>query len=116
MNNKKQLIRLICSSDHGDLLKMIDDGDTQFGHDEADINLVSYALVNARHRAKQYIQVTSDDRYVFVLLVFFFWKHKITSQITMTRFDGKCIDINLTVLGPWGTMTATSANAHCNWV
>ena len=78
---------------------MIDEGDTQFGHEEADINLVSYALLNASDRAKQYIQVTSDDRDVFVLLVLFCWKHKITSQITMKRFDGKCIVINLTALG-----------------
>lgn len=77
---------------------MIGEGDTQFGHEEADINLVSYTLFNARDKGKRYIQVTSDDTDVFVLLVFFCWKHQITSQITMKRFDGKCIDINLTAL------------------
>ena len=54
-------------------MEMIGDEECMFGHEEADVNMVSYALMMSREHGCRQIQIVSDDTDVFVLLVHFYW-------------------------------------------
>ena len=72
-----------------------------FGHDEADITMISYVLVAATS-AKGVIRVLSDDTDVFVLLVYWVYQADLQCKVQMERWDGTVLDINGTCadLGP----------------
>ena len=55
-------------------MEMIGDDECLFGPAEADVNMVSYALMMSREHGCWQIQIVSDDTDVFVLLVHFYWK------------------------------------------
>ena len=60
--NKKQFIRLLCLQDRGTRLHMIDEDQCKFGHEEADVNLIAYALhISDKCSCPTHIQVVSDD-------------------------------------------------------
>ena len=97
-NNKKQLIGLLCSAHNDDdvNVKVIGQEDEEFGHEEADINIISYTLRLATEESREHIQVLSEDTDVFVLLVYFCWKCHLSQEVTMRKFDGTVIDITAT--------------------
>ena len=55
-------------------MEMIGDHECMFGHEEADVNVVSYALMMSREHGCRQIQIVGDDTDVFVLLVHFYRK------------------------------------------
>ena len=81
---------------------MIGGDECLFGHEEADVNMVSYALGHpatpSRGHGCLQIQIVGDDADVFVLLVHFYWKLRPLAEITIKRFDGKTIDINASAM------------------
>ena len=94
--NKKQLIRVICSINHGfPHLVLIGEEQCLFKHEEADVNIISYLLF--LKESKSHIQVIADDTDIFMLLVYYVWKHKVKTQISMRLHDRRVIDINKTV-------------------
>ena len=93
--NKDQLIKLLCDTNHGcPTLHIIGKEQSMFNHEEADVNIVSYLL--SLHEEKRHIQVVADDTDIFVLLVFYVWKHKVATQISMKKHDGSIISISAT--------------------
>ena len=96
VKNKIQLIQHLCQGNQDPSVEMIADDECMFGHEEADVNMVSYVL--KREHGCRHIQIVSDDTDVIVLLVHFYWKLRPLAAITMKRFDGKTIDINATAM------------------
>ncbi len=47
---------------------------------------------------RKHVQVFADDTDIFVLLLFFVWFYKPTTQISMKQYSGKVIDITASVL------------------
>ena len=93
--DKDQLMKLLCDTNHGcPTLHLIGKEQSMFNHEEAGANIVSYLL--SLHEEKRHIQVGADDTDIFVLLVFFAWKHKVATQISMKKHDGSIISINAT--------------------
>ena len=94
--NKRQLIKTVCDTPHGNpLLHLVGDDQCLFDHEEADVNIISYMLHLQAN--KSHIQIKADDTDIFLLLIYYVWKHDITTQISMKKKDGKIIDINATV-------------------
>lgn len=92
-SNKRQLIELLCSMDYPNHIHLIGENNCLFGHEEADVLLISYTLEMVK-TGKSDIQIISDDTDVFILLLFFFWKHKLSCNISMQKFNGEVININ----------------------
>ena len=72
-----------------------------FAHDEADITMISYLLMAAKS-GMEVVRILSDDTDVFVLLVYWVYRHQIQATVQMERWDGTVWDINKTCdqLGP----------------
>ena len=98
VKNKTQLIQHLCQGNQEPSVDMIGDDECMFGHEEADVNMVSYALMMSREHFCRQIQIVSDDTDVFVLLVHLYWKLRPLAAIKMKRFNGKTIDINATAM------------------
>ena len=98
VKNKTQLIQHLCQGNQESSVEMIADDECMFGHEEADVNMVSYALMMSRVHGCRQIQIVSDDTGVLVLLLHFYWKLRLLAAITMKRFNGKTIDINATAV------------------
>lgn len=94
-NNKRQLIKLQCSSNYNknSLIHLIGENNCKFEHEEADVMMISYVLRMIETK-KQNIHIVSDDTDVFVLLLHYYWIYKPTTKITMQKFDGQLKDIN----------------------
>ena len=73
---------------------MLGDVDKIFDHEKTDVSLVSYANKFAKEGKKE-IQILADDTDVFVLLMHWFHKHRPNSHVTLRKFDGQIIDINV---------------------
>ena len=99
--NKLRLYNLLSTFTFGDDVTVESPRDCQFRHDEADISIISF-LLQATNSGLQVIRILSDDTDVFVLLVYWVYKHSITSHVQMERWDGQIWDINATCkeLGP----------------
>ena len=80
------------------VFEMISDDECMFGHEEADLNMDSYALTMSREHGCRQIQIVSDNTDVFVLPVHLHWKRRPLAAITLKLFDGKTIDINATAM------------------
>ena len=52
----------------------LDEKQCLFKHEEADVNIISYLLF--LKESKSHIQVIADDTDIFMLLVYYVWKHK----------------------------------------
>ena len=74
----------------------IDDGGV-FGHDEADITIISYML-QAADDGRHVVRVVSDDTDIFVLLVYWTWRCDLHDRLAvqMEKWDGVVIDVNAT--------------------
>ncbi len=96
--NKRRLASVLCTFSLEDTVTMETHDDGAFGHDEADVTMISYVLQAANH-GRCVIRVLSDNTDVFVLLV-----HRVSLQckVQMERWDGMVLDINATCsyLGP----------------
>ncbi len=66
-----------------------------FGHDEADITMISYVL-EAAYDGKGVISVLSEDTDVFVLLVNWVYREELQCKVQMERWDTTVQDINAT--------------------
>ena len=66
-----------------------------FGHDEADITMISYLLQECDFN-RQVIRILSDDTDVFVLLLYWVYRKSIQVEVQMERWDGSVWDINAT--------------------
>lgn len=81
-NNKRQLIKLLCSSNYNknSLIHLIGENNCEFEHEEADVMMISYVLRMIEIK-KQNIHIVSDDTDVFVLLLHYYWIYKPTAKI-----------------------------------
>ena len=68
VKNKTQLIQHLCQGNQEPSVDMIGDDECMFGHEEADVNMVSYALMMSREHGCRQIQIVSEDTDVFVML------------------------------------------------
>ena len=98
VRNKAQLIQLLSNCTSESNVRLIGEANCTFGHEEADVNTISYALLMIKEHGKKYVQIVSDDTNVFVLLLFFYWKLRLSARISMKKFTGSIIDINATAL------------------
>ena len=76
--------------------------------------MVSYANKFAKK-----IQILADNTAVFVLLIYWFHKHRPNSHVTLRKFDGQIIDINVSseMLGdPCANLLAMHALTGCDSV
>ena len=92
--NKQQLAHLLCMCHVPLSVHMLGDVDNIFDIEEADVSMVSYANKFAKEGKKE-MQILSDDTDVFVLLMHWFHKHRPNSHVTLRKFDGQIIDINV---------------------
>ena len=77
---------------------MIGEEKNLFGHEEADVSIISYLyfLLQCDSGDLNHIQVRCDDTDILLLLVYFYWNLKPGIQITMKKFNSSAIDINAT--------------------
>jgi hypothetical protein len=94
-SNKKRLVSVLGSFGFGENVTVETNEDAAFGHDEADVTMISYVLV-AASCGTEVIRVLSDDTDVFDLLVFWVFRRKLECKIQMERWDGTVLDINAT--------------------
>ena len=114
--NKQQLAHLLCMCHVPPSVHMLGDVDNIFDHEEADVSTVSYANKFAKE-CKNEIQILADDTDVFVLLMHWFHKHHPNSHVTLRKFDGQIIDINVSseMLGdPCADLLAMHALTGCD--
>lgn len=119
-SNKREIINLICSCEHPEYMALLGDHNNEFGHEEADVSIISYVklLLERGHRN---ILVLCDDTDVFVLLVYFYWKWQVSDLVlTMKRLsDGKSISIGATSVklgDKCGQLLALHALSGCDTV
>ena len=90
MNHKKQLIKVLWSTDHGfPQLVLIGEEQCLFKHVEADVNIIRYLLLLQDN--KSHIQITAK---IQTFSSFYFIIPKV---ISMRWHDGRVININETV-------------------
>lgn len=100
-HNKLQLSKVLSTYNFGEDVTVESHSDGIFAHDEADITMISYLLMAAKS-GTEVVRVLSDDTDVFVLLVYWVYRHQIQATVQMERWDGTVWDINKTCdqLGP----------------
>ena len=100
-HNKLQLSNIISTYNFGKGVTVESRSDGVFAHDEADITMISYLLM-AAESGTRVIRILSDDTDVFVLLVYWVYRHDIQATVQMEKWDGTILDINATCdeLGP----------------
>ena len=95
-NNKRMLASILCTFELGNNASMETKEDGVFGHDEADVTMVSYVLQAGNCGNKDVIRVLSDDTDVFVLLIYWVYRAELQCKVQMERWDGTVLDINAT--------------------
>ena len=95
--NKRQLSRVLSTFDMGTAVTIDTQYTEVFGHEEADVTIISYVL-QAVGEGKNVVCVFCDDNDVFVLLVFWMWRNQLVDkcQMQMERWDGAVLNINQT--------------------
>ena len=96
-DNKRQLIRLLCTFHISEKMVLVSCLDCMARHDEADITLISYAPCCQRERAHR-VRILCDDTDVFVLIVYWSWKANVEADVQFEKCDGAVISINYTVI------------------
>ena len=94
-HNKRGLSRLLCTFNLGCgvTVDSIDAG--VFGHDEADITIISYTL-QAADDGRHVVRVLSDDTDIFVLLVYWTWRCDLHDRLAVQMEKWDCVHISLT--------------------
>ena len=112
-HNKPGLSRLLCTFNLGCgvTVDSIDDG--VFGHDEADITIISYML-QASYDGCHVVRVLSDDTDIFVLLVYWTWRCDLQDRLAvqMEKWDGVVLDVNATCAHLGSTVCSQLLGAH----
>ncbi len=72
--NKRKLIQLLCENSTFENVHMIGEENCMFGHEEADVNIISYILYLVQKQKKRRIPVIANDSDIFALYVYFCWK------------------------------------------
>ena len=112
-HDKRGLSRLLSTFNLGCgvTVDSIDDG--VFGHDEADITIISYIL-QAADDGCHAVRVFSDDTDIFVLRVYWTWRCDLQYRLTvqMEKWDGVVLDINATCAHLGSTVCSQLLGAH----
>ena len=92
--NKKQLIFQLCTSDVCNQAAHMIGEDDIYGHEEADVSIITYVKL-AIGQGKKVIKVLCDDTDVLILLIHFTWKWDLqdVSVYMERKCDGKVFDI-----------------------
>ena len=100
-NNKRRLASVLSTFNLGENTTLETQDDGTFGHDEADVTMISYVL-QAASCGQGVIRVLSDDTDVFALLVYWVYRAELQCKLHMERWDRTILDINATCadLGP----------------
>ena len=87
-HNKRMLANVLSTFNLGDnvTLESVEDG--FFGHDEADITIISYVL-HAAQSGKGVVRILCDDTDVFVLLVYWIFREDLRCKVQMERWMGQ---------------------------
>ena len=93
--NKESLISRLCEAESSANILLIGDKECGYGHEEADINIVSYMIETVQNGAKT-IQVVADNTDISVLLTYFYCKLNLDVILVMKKRDGKYIGIKKT--------------------
>ena len=111
-HNKKEIIKELCKNNTKSHIILIGESNNVFGHEEADVSMISYMKL-ALDQNVESILIVCDDTDVFVLLLHFFWKWKPAASIHMKRMvdEKKTIDINATAMN-LGTMCEQLLAVH----
>ena len=94
-HNKRQLSRVLSTFDMGAAVTIATQDTGVFGHEKADVTIISYVL-HVVGEGKNVVRVLCDDTDVFVLIVFWLWRNQLVYQMQMERWDGTVLDINQT--------------------
>ena len=94
-NNNQKPASVLCTSTVEDNFTMDTQNDSAFGHDEADMTMISFVLEAAKH-GKDAICVLSDSKDVFVLLMYWVYRAELQCKIQIEWWDGTVLDINAT--------------------
>ena len=83
------------------------------GHDDAEINIISYML-HAADDGCHVARVISDDMDIFVLLVYWAWRCDLQDRLTahMEKWDGVVLDGNATCADLGSTVCSKLHGAH----
>jgi len=100
-HSKRRLASVWSTFSLGENITVETADDGIYGHDEADITMICYVL-EASSSGEDVIRVLSDDKDVFVLLVYWVFRAQLRCKVQMERWDGAIVDINATCmeLGP----------------
>lgn len=93
MHHKRQLAKVLSTFNSGEDVTV--ESHCNFDHDEADITIISYLLLVCNPDV-QVMRILSNDTDVFVLLVYWVYKHKIKAKVQMERWNRDVWDINTT--------------------
>ena len=83
-HNKLQLSKVLSTYNFGEDVSVESRSDGIFAHDEADITMISYLLMAAKS-GTEVVRALSDDTDVFVLLVYWVYRHQIQATVQMER-------------------------------
>ena len=108
-NNKRRLASMLSTFNVGENVTMETLNDGVFGHDEADITMVSYVL-EAANFGKDVIRVLSDDTDVLILLVYWVYREGLQCKVQMERWDGTVLSGCDTTSYPFGKGKISALN------
>ena len=86
-HNTLQLSKVLSTYNFDEDVTVESRSDGILAHNEADITMNSYLLMAAKSGTKV-VRVLSDDTDVFVLLVYWVYRHQIQATVQMERWDG----------------------------
>ena len=75
-------------------VELVGEDENIFGHEEADVSIISYLFLFIESSEAKHIQVRCDDTDILLLLMYFTWNFKPTVLISMRKFDDSVININ----------------------
>ena len=112
-HNKRGLSRLLCTFNLGRGVTVDSIHDGVFGHDEADITIISYML-QAADDGCHVVRVLSYDTDILVLLVYWTWRCNLQDRLAvqMEKWDGVVLDVNATCAKLWSTVRSQLLGAH----
>ncbi len=71
--NIKDMIHQLCTNIIIPNVHVIGEQQCEFGHEEADVNIITY-VHKLIQEGKKKLEEQADDNDIFVLLLYFFWK------------------------------------------
>ena len=112
-HNKRDLSRLLCTFNLGCGVTVDRIHDGVFGHNEADITIISYML-QAADDGCHVVRVLSYETDIFVLLVYWTWRCNLKDRLAvqMEKWDGVVLDVNATCANLGSTVCSQQHGAH----